>query len=108
MTAPSKPKTLKTRCIAAGVAAALALGGCAIDVSICKLHVEFRAAAAPAPNPKPRPKALPAKERLMNWLEQDRKRGGASLSSAARATHTALRSPGCAPKAKTSRRSPAP
>ena len=47
MTAPSKPKTLKTRCIAAGVAAALALGGCAIDVSICKLHVEFRAAAAP-------------------------------------------------------------
>ena len=66
MTAPSRPKTRKTRCIAAGVAAALALGSCSISVSIRELRVELFPAAVPAPKPKPQPKAPPAKERIVN------------------------------------------
>jgi hypothetical protein len=96
MTAPSRPKTLKTRCIAAGVAAALTLGSCAISVSIRELHVELCPAAAPAPKPQPLPKAPPVKERVINWLEQNRKRGGriAVVRRPYRAATARLRSEG--------------
>ena len=88
MTAPSKPKTLKTRCIAAGLAAALALGNCAIDMSIREARVTVRPAAAPTPHPKARPKALPAKERVLKRLEKDRKESKRVEKHAARAGHS--------------------
>jgi len=60
----------KTRCIIAGIAAALALSSCAINVSVRELRLEFRATAVPAPKLKlGPPKAPPAKERIMNWPE---------------------------------------
>ena len=71
MTAPSKPKTRKTRCIAAGVAAALTLDSCSISdfsVNIGEIHLEF-GTAAPAPKPEPQPKAPPAEERVLNRFE---------------------------------------
>ena len=48
--------------------AALALGSCAISVSIRELHIELCPAAAPAPKPQPQPKAPPAKKRIFKRL----------------------------------------
>jgi hypothetical protein len=70
MTASSKPKTRKTRCIAAAVATALALSSCAISdfsVNIGEVNIEF-GAAAPAPKPELQLKPQPAKERVSNRL----------------------------------------
>ena len=92
--------------IAAGLAAALALGSCAISVSVRELHhgapCRPRAEAETAAQNSARKGARHEPVRIGS---KTRRR---MLSSAAHATHTALRSPGCAPKAKTSRRSPAP